>query len=103
MCFIRSAAALTLPPSQRVVYLRLDNVCYIKHPLQVKVRDNIPPNSVHITIMHPFGRKLWPALEEKGFPPLLSPLAMSLFPAVLSCNSKGRKGGNSMKTKRWKA
>lgn len=64
-----------------------------------KWRDDLPPNSVHITIMHPLGRKHWPGLEEKGF---LSPSAMSLFPAALSCNSKGRKGGNSMKTKRWK-
>lgn len=67
MCFLWSAAALILPPSWGVVYIRLDNVCYIKHPLQVKVWDHMPPKPVHISIMHPKGRKHWPGLEEKGF------------------------------------
>lgn len=67
MCFLWSAAALTLPPSQRVVYIRLDYVCCIKHPLQVKVWDHMLLKPVHITIMHPLGRKHWPGLEEKGF------------------------------------
>lgn len=51
----------------RVVYLRLDNVRYIKHPLQVKVRDHMPSNSVQITILHPLLRELWPGWKGKGF------------------------------------
>lgn len=73
------------------------------HPsLEVKARDGLPNNIVHIAIMYPLGRKHWPSLEEKGFLRSFPLIAMSLFPVVLSCNSKGRKGGNSMKTKRWK-
>lgn len=79
-------------------------MCCIKLPPRAKVGEDIPSDSVRCSHHRyaPIGKKALAGFGGKGFPPFLSPSAMSLFPAALSCNSKGRKGGNSLKTKRWK-
>lgn len=46
---------LQLQPSQEVVYLRFDNVCYNKHSQQLWVWDNRPLSSGKITIIHSSG------------------------------------------------
>lgn len=76
--------ASTFPPTQRIEVLRLDNVCYIKHPrpaLQVKARDSMPPlfTSPLCTLWEESIGRVWCG---KGFPPFLSPVAESLLPAA---------------------
>lgn len=97
-----SAAALKLRVPQKFAHLRLDKVWYIKHPLHVITLDYTPHKSFILPLCTHLEGSLGLVWKKKGFPPFLSPLTTSLFPAAPSCNSKGRKGGNRVKTKRWK-
>lgn len=102
ICYMTNLAS-TFPPTQRIEVLRLDNVCYIKHPrpaLQVKARDSMPPlfTSPLCTLWEESIGRVW----RKRVSSIPFPCSWEFASSCISCNSKGRKGGNSIKAKRWK-
>lgn len=72
---------------------RVDKVWYIKHPLNVIELDGIPHKSVHITIMHLFGGKPWPSLEEKPVSSIPFPFDYACFQQAWAVTPKGGRVG----------
>lgn len=93
-------------PSQEVVYLRFDNVCYNKHYQELWVLgQQALSGQVRLQLFTHLDKNCWSGTVWKGigFRLCFNPEIINSFPAARSCKPWGRKGGNrEKKTKWWK-